>query len=68
MGLFKKYYLELIGIAAGTIAGFLYWKLIGCESGTCAITSKPLNSSLYGAVMGGLLFSLIRGKDKNTKK
>ena len=58
----KKYLLVITGVAAGAIAGFFYWKLIGCSSGTCAITSKPLNSSLYGAVMGGLLFALFEKK------
>ncbi|HAT75928.1 MAG TPA: hypothetical protein DCS17_00910 [Flavobacterium sp.] len=47
-----------IGVAIGAIAGYLYYFYIGCASGTCAITSKPFNSTLYGAVMGGLLFNL----------
>jgi phage shock protein E len=45
------------GIALGTLAGYLYWKYVGCLSGTCAITSSPIHSSLYGAMMGGLLLS-----------
>ena len=47
-----------IGIAIGAIAGYLYYFYIGCVSGTCAITSKPLNSTLYGALMGGLVFNM----------
>ncbi len=47
-----------IGIVIGAIAGYLYYYYIGCASGTCSITSKPLNSSLYGAVMGGLIFNM----------
>lgn len=47
-----------IGVIVGLIAGYLYYQQIGCESGTCAITSKPLNSTLYGGLMGGLLFNL----------
>lgn len=47
-----------IGVAIGAIAGYLYYFYVGCASGTCAITSKPLNSSLYGAVMGGMIFSM----------
>ncbi len=58
----KKNLITLIGIPIGALAGFFYWKLIGCNSGTCAITSNPINSSLYGAVMGGLLFSMFQGK------
>ena len=47
-----------IGVIIGLISGYLYYSQIGCESGTCAITSKPLNSTLYGGLMGGLLFNL----------
>jgi hypothetical protein len=35
-------------------------------SGTCAITSKPLNSTLYGGMMGGLLFNMLDGRKKKT--
>jgi hypothetical protein len=47
-----------IGIIVGAIAGFLYYFYVGCASGTCAITSKPINSTLYGALMGGLVFNM----------
>lgn len=56
----KKNILVIIGTALGVIAGFLYWKFIGCETGHCAITSRPLNSSLYGGLMGGLIFSMFK--------
>ena len=46
-----------IGIIVGAIVGFLYYFYVGCASGTCAITSKPINSTLYGAITGGLLLS-----------
>ncbi|KXK42039.1 MAG: hypothetical protein UZ11_BCD004001570 [Bacteroidetes bacterium OLB11] len=59
--------MTIIGITVGTISGFLYWKYIGCASGTCAITSKPLNSSVYGAIMGGLIFSMFQ-KENNKKQ
>ncbi len=52
-----KYKLTILGIVIGAIGGYLYYYFIGCNSGTCVITSKPLNSTIYGAVMGGLLFS-----------
>ncbi|RAR49011.1 DUF6132 family protein [Flavobacterium lacus] len=47
-----------IGVVIGLILGYAYYHYIGCLSGTCAITSKPLNSTLYGGLMGGLLFNL----------
>lgn len=52
--------LSLIGILIGAIGGFLYWNFIGCTSGTCMITSKPINSTLYGALMGYLLFNIFK--------
>jgi hypothetical protein len=55
-----------IGIAVGALAGYGYYYYVGCASGTCAITSKPLNSTLYGAVMGGLLFNMFV-KDSSRK-
>lgn len=61
---FKNNALTIAGVCTGCIAGFLYWKYVGCASGTCAITSKPVNSSVYGAVMGGLLFSIFQPKQK----
>ncbi|MBL7759627.1 MAG: hypothetical protein JNK08_02930 [Sediminibacterium sp.] len=64
---FKANSLFLIGAVLGAVAGFFYWKLVGCASGTCAITSKPLNSTLYGALMGGLLLSLFK-KETNIPK
>lgn len=47
-----------LGIIVGAIAGYLYYYYVGCVSGTCSITSRPLNSSLYGALMGGLVFNM----------
>lgn len=56
--------LIILGIVVGAIAGFLYWQQIGCNSGTCSITSKWHNSTTYGALMGGLLFSMFK-REKN---
>ena len=62
---FKNNALYLIGAAVGAIAGFIYWQQVGCLSGTCMITSKPVNSTLYGAVMGSLLFGMFKKEKKN---
>lgn len=58
----------VLGVIVGLIAGYAYYYFVGCASGTCAITSKPINSSLYGSVMGGLLFSMIPVKTKDKKE
>ncbi|SEG34609.1 DUF6132 family protein [Flavobacterium urumqiense] len=52
------------GIIIGAIAGYLYYHFVGCSSGTCAITSKPLNSTLYGSLMGGLVFNMFVKENK----
>jgi len=67
MNFILKNKLIVIGVVVGSIAGYLYYHFVGCSSGSCAITSKPLNSILYGAVMGGLFFNLFQ-KDKNRRK
>lgn len=53
-----------IGIFLGAIAGYLYYHYIGCASGNCAITSKPMNSTLYGGLLGGLFFNLFVKEEK----
>lgn len=58
--------LSIAGVIVGAVAGYLYYHYVGCASGTCAITSKPLNSTLYGAMMGGLLFSMFKKEEKET--
>lgn len=62
-----KYKLSIAGIAAGALAGFAYYYFIGCSSGACAISSKPLNSTLYGMLMGYLMFSAFE-KSKQIKQ
>lgn len=60
MNFIIKHKLTIIGVIVGAIGGYLYYHFVGCTSGTCAITSKPLNSSLYGAMMGVLLFNTFK--------
>lgn len=60
MNFILKNKLTIIGVAIGAIGGYLYYHFVGCSSGTCAITSKPLNSKLYGALMGGLFFNILK--------
>lgn len=56
--------LYLIGAFTGAVAGFFYWKFVGCISGTCAITSDPVYSTIYGALLGGIFFGLFRSEKK----
>jgi LytS/YehU family sensor histidine kinase len=64
----KQYILTAIGVVVGLIAGYAYYHYVGCASGTCAITSKPLNSTLYGGLMGGLLFNMFVTSPKKKDK
>jgi len=41
----------------GGAAGFAFYKFVGCRTGTCAITSNPWISTIYGAVLAVLMFS-----------
>jgi hypothetical protein len=59
----SKNKLSIVGITLGATAGFLYWNFVGCASGTCMITSKPINSTLYGGLMGYLLFNIFKKED-----
>ncbi len=58
--------ITIVGLLIGAIAGYCYYAWVGCVSGSCPITSKPVNSTLYGAFMGGLLFNMFV-KEKNPK-
>jgi hypothetical protein len=61
----KAIIITLLGMVIGAFAGYAYYYFVGCASGTCAITSKPINSTLYGSLMGGLLFNLFVKEKKN---
>ena len=54
-GLFVKYLPEIAGTAAGALGGFLYWKYVGCLSGTCPLQSNPWIMLAYGGFTGLLL-------------
>ena len=56
--------LYLIGGVIGAISGYLYYIYVGCNSGTCPITSSPTVSVIWGAVMGGLLLSIFKKGEK----
>lgn len=45
----------ILGIVLGGAAGFAYYKLVGCSTGACPLTSNPWITTLYGAAMGLLV-------------
>jgi xanthine/uracil permease len=58
--------LTISGIVTGGTVGFLYYYFIGCQSGSCAITSNPWLSILWGAAFGYLVFDFFK-KRKSSK-
>ncbi len=56
--------ISAIGAVIGIIGGYIYYAKVGCTSGSCAITSNPWLSMLWGAAMGYLLFDIFAGKGK----
>ena len=57
-----------IGLILGALAGYLYYHFVGCASGTCPITSRPIPSTLFGAVFGAALGGLFIPKKKKPEK
>ena len=45
----------ILGILVGGGLGFGWYKLAGCSTGTCPLTSNPVISTIFGAVVGALL-------------
>lgn len=59
-------YRKVLPVLAGALLGFAYYFFIGCNSGTCAITSSPYISTAYGGLIG-LLLSFPSKKKKKEK-
>jgi hypothetical protein len=55
-----------LGLVVGVIGGYVYYLKVGCAIGSCAITSSPWLSMLWGGAMGYLIGDLLSGK-KETK-
>jgi hypothetical protein len=44
-----------IGVVVGGSLGFGWYKLVGCSTGTCPLTSNPFVSTIYGSIVGVLV-------------
>lgn len=56
----RKEMLKIImGVLAGGVVGFLYNRFIGCKSGVCLISKNPYLSTLYWALLGGLIARIL---------
>jgi len=52
----------------GAVGGFLYWRFVGCESGTCVIKSVWYWSTLWGAGVGYLVGDFVSDFMNRRKK
>lgn len=72
MNFIKQKQLAFILLVIGATGGFLYWRFVGCESGTCPIKSVWYWSTLWGAAVGYLLGDAINDfivkRKKSTEK
>ncbi len=59
MEFIKKNKLLIIFTLLGLAGGFLYWKYVGCLTGSCPIKSVWYMSTLFGGAVGILLGSII---------
>jgi hypothetical protein len=53
----KSFWKPTSAAIAGGILGYLYYYFVGCASGTCAITSSPIMSVIFGGVLGLFVIS-----------
>jgi len=59
-----KYRFKILFVILGGIAGFLYWRFVGCTTGTCPITSNWYASVPYGMLFGWLVSDLVKPNKK----
>ncbi|MDZ4664626.1 MAG: DUF6132 family protein [Bacteroidota bacterium] len=57
-----------MGAGIGALIGLAYWYFVGCSTGSCAITSNPINSTLYFASAGGLILNTFSAEPQKMKE
>lgn len=63
----KFNFLPVIGAVLGALGGYIYYIQVGCNSGSCAITSNPYLSMLWGAAIGYLVFDMFKRRRKKSE-
>lgn len=41
-------------VVLGAAGGYLFYRFVGCKTGSCPITGSPWLSTIYGALLGFL--------------
>ncbi len=57
----KRNWIIFVAVLAGAAGGYLYWFYIGCNSGTCPITSNWHTNTMYGMLIGYLAGDYAKG-------
>jgi hypothetical protein len=66
---FSRYKLHLLFILIGIVAGYIYWYYIGCQSGTCPLTSIWYYHAGIGGLGGYIMADIVVDiKKKRTDK
>ena len=55
----KKWLRPALFTVGGALAGLGYYYLVGCSTGSCPITSSPVRSMAYMALLGWLLSGIL---------
>ncbi len=45
----------VLNVLVGGMLGYGWYRLVGCSTGACPLTSNPVVSTLWGAFLGLLL-------------
>lgn len=53
----SRFLKPFLGIVIGGIAGYLYYRFVGCSTHSCIVTGSPLGSIIFGSLMGLFLVS-----------
>jgi LytS/YehU family sensor histidine kinase len=56
---------SIVGFLVGGVAGYFYYRTVGCSSGACAITSNPYLTIIWGGLLGYLIGSTFNRTEKN---
>ncbi|MCD6367396.1 MAG: hypothetical protein J7L46_07650 [Bacteroidales bacterium] len=58
----------MVGIIVGGVAGYFYYREVGCSTNSCPITSNPWKMTGIGIIIGYLTGDIFSPKKKKGKK